>query len=108
MIVTLAVTIVIESIAVAGYAHWRKKPLIHLLLSSASANLFTQTILWITLNTFPRHYLTTLLVAEICILGIEGIILYLYRYNQLKPGEALILSLAMNLASFTLGWFLPV
>jgi hypothetical protein len=108
VIVTLAATIVIESIVVAGYALWRKKPLIHLLLSSLIVNLFTQSILWVTLNTFPRHYLTTLLVAETCILGIEGIILYLYPYNKLKPGEALALSLAMNLASFTLGWFLPV
>ena len=108
MIVTLAITIVIESIVSAGYALWRKKPLIHLLLSSIIVNLFTQSILWFTLSTFPRHYLTTLLIAEICIMGIEGIILYLYRYNQLKPGEALALSLVMNLASFTLGWFLPV
>jgi hypothetical protein len=108
VIVTLTITIVIESIVVAGYALWRKKPLIHLLLSSLIVNLFTQSILWVTLNTFPHHYLIALLVAEICILGIEGIILYLYRYNQLKPGEALVLSLAMNLASFTLGWFLPV
>jgi hypothetical protein len=108
VIVTLTITIVIESIVVTGYALWRKKPLIHLLLSSIIVNLFTQSILWVALNAFLRHYLTTLLIAEICILGTESIILYLYRYNKLKPGEALVLSLAMNLTSFTLGWFLPV
>ena len=108
MIVTLAITILIESMVVSGYAVWRKKPLTHLLLSSILANLFTQTLLWIALTLFPHAYLATLLISEIGIWGMEGLILFYYRYNQLKLGEALVLSLAMNLASFTIGWFLPV
>ena len=108
MIITLSITILVESSVVVGYSFWRKKPLVHLLLSSILANLFTQSLLWVTLNIFPNHYLTTLLITEICIVGIEGFILYLYKYNQLKPGEAMLLSLSMNLASFTIGWFLPI
>ena len=108
MITTLAITIFIESVIIAGYALWRKKPLAHLLLSSILANLFTQFALWVTLNVFTDHYLITLFIVEICIWGIKGAILYLYRYNRLNPGEALFLSLVMNLASFGIGWFLPV
>jgi len=108
VIVSLAITVLIESAVVVGYAHWRKKPLMHLLLSGILANLVTQSILWIVLNKFSDNYLTVLLVSEICIWWIEGLILYLYPYNKLKLGEALALSLAMNLASFTIGWFLPM
>jgi hypothetical protein len=108
VIVSLALTVLIESAVIVGYAHWRKKPLIHLLLSGTLANLVTQSILWIVLNKFSDNYLTVLLVSEICIWWIEGLILYLYPYNKLKLGKALVLSLAMNLASFTIGWFLPM
>jgi hypothetical protein len=48
------------------------------------------------------------LLAEFCIWGIESLILYFYRYNQLKLGEAIALSLVMNLASFSIGWFIPM
>jgi hypothetical protein len=108
VIVTLAITILIESAIIVGYARWRKRHLTHLLLSGILANLITQSILWIVLNKFSDHYLTVLLVSEICIWWIEGLFLYLYPYNKLKLGEALALSLAMNLASFTIGWFLPM
>ena len=108
MIATIAITIFVESGVVVGYALLRKKPLIHILLSSILANLLTQSCLWVILNLFPFHYLSTLLIAEIGIVGVEGFIMYYYKYNQLKLAEAFLLSLTMNLASFTLGWFLPV
>ena len=108
MIATLAITILVESAVVASYAIWRKKPLYHLLFSSICANLLTQVFLWVALNLFPHDYLITLFIAEICIWGIETFILYLYRYNRLTLREAMLLSLAMNLASFSIGWFLPV
>jgi hypothetical protein len=108
VIVSLAFTVLIESAVIVGYAYWRKKPLLHLLFSGILANLVTQSILWIVLNKFVNNYLTVLLVSEICIWWIESLILYLYLYNKLKLGQALVLSLAMNLASFTVGWFLPM
>lgn len=108
MILTLGLTIVIEGVVVTAYALWRKKPLIHLLLSSLLANLVTQSALWLILTRFPDHYLTVLLISEFCICGTEGLILYFYRYNRLRISEALILSLGMNLASFVIGWFLPI
>ncbi|MGD0750674.1 MAG: hypothetical protein ABSA23_04625 [Anaerolineales bacterium] len=108
MISTLAITILVESAIVAFYATWRKKPLYHLLFSSICANLLTQVFLWAVLYLFPQAYLLTLFIAEICIWGIEAYILYLYRYNQLTLREAMLLSLVMNLASFFIGWLLPV
>jgi hypothetical protein len=108
VIATLAVTICIESVTVAAYALWRGKPLKHLLFSSFCANLFTQFFLWIVLTLFSPHYLASLVIAEICIWGMEAFILFIYRHNRLKFREALLLSLVMNLASFSIGWFLPV
>jgi hypothetical protein len=108
VIVTLAITLLIESTIITVYALLSKKPLIHLLLSSVAANLFTQLLLWILLNLFLDHYLVTLFLAELYIWGIESLILYFYRYNRLRLGEAITLSLVMNLASFGIGWFIPV
>jgi hypothetical protein len=108
MIATLAITLLIESLIVIGYATWQKKPLRHLLFSSLCANLLTQSILWIILNLFPHPYIPTLFIAEICIWGMESLVLHLYRFNQLKFQEAMILSLMMNLTSFTIGCFLPI
>jgi hypothetical protein len=108
VIVTLAITLVIESTIITVYALLSKKPLVHLLCSSAVANLFTQLLLWMVLNVFFGHYLVTLFFAELCIWGIESLILYFYPYNRLKLGEAITLSLVMNLASFGIGWFIPV
>jgi hypothetical protein len=108
MIATFAITVLVESIVVLGYGIWRKKPLQHLLLSSFCVNLVTQSLLWGILNLFPHQYITALFIAEICIWGMEGFVLHLYRFNQLNLREAMLLSLAMNLASFLIGWFLPV
>jgi hypothetical protein len=108
VIATLAITILVESTFVVAFAIYRRKPLKHILLSSLFANLFTQSILWGALISFPRRYLEALFIAEIFIWGLEAAILYLYRYNRLKLAEAILLSLAMNLASFGIGWFLPV
>jgi hypothetical protein len=108
LIRTLAITLLIESPLVAGYALWRKKPLVRVLLSSICANLVTQSLLWLALNLFVHRYLVTLFIGEICIVGMEAAILYIYRRNQLKLREALLLSLVINLASFAAGWFLPV
>jgi hypothetical protein len=108
VIATLLVTIFIEGFVVAGYAFFKKKPVAHLLLACLLANLFTQPLLWLALQVFFRHYLPVLFIAEFCIWIVESAILFLYPHTRLRLGEALVLSLAMNLASFAAGWFLPV
>jgi hypothetical protein len=108
MIATLLITIVIESLVCSGYAIHYKKPLGSLLVTCLLANLFTQPLLWIVLEIFFKHYLTALIAAELVIVGIEATILYIIPNNRLRWREAWLLSLAMNLASFFAGWFLPV
>jgi hypothetical protein len=71
-------------------------------------NIFTQSLLWLGLNLFFRQYLLTLMVAEVLIWAIESILLYGVASNGLQLREAFLLSLSMNLISFTIGWFLPV
>jgi len=108
VIETLSITILVEGVVCLGYSIWRRQPVRYLLITSVFVNLITQTLLWVALSLFYQHYLVVLLVAEIFIWVIESILLYGIRINQLKVREALFLSLCMNLASFGIGWFLPV
>lgn len=79
-----------------------------LLVASLLANLLTQSLLWVALVLAPTHYLATLFVMEFLIWLIESAILHLYPGSWLGWKEALLLSFAANLASFGMGWFLPV
>lgn len=108
MILTLAVTLVIESAVALGYAVWRKKPIPPILFTSICGNLITQPLLWILLNLFFQQYLITLLITEILIWFLESVLLYFILWNQLSFKDAIFLSLGMNLSSFVLGWLLPV
>jgi len=108
LIVTLFITVLVEGIIVSGYSIWRRKPLMPILFTSLIANLITQSLLWIGLNLFFQHYLSTLLIAEFLIWMVESVLLYYVPANRLRFTEALFLSLTMNLVSFALGWFLPV
>ena len=108
MIVTLVITILIEGVIVAGYCSWRGKSLGPILFTSIWANLITQSFLWVVLRLFFQHYILTLLIAEIFIWLIESFLLYRFSANQLRLQEATLISLLMNLASFALGWFLPI
>lgn len=97
-----------EGVVGLAYSIWRKKPLRPILITCIFANLITQSLLWIALNHFFRHYLATLLIAEVLIWMIESVLLYYFPANQLRLREAALLSLLMNLTSFAVGWFLPV
>jgi hypothetical protein len=108
LISTLFITLIVEEVVVIVYCTWRRRPLRPLLFTSIFANLITQILLWIVLNVFFRHYLTTLVIAEILIWIMESILLYSIPANRLRFTGALLLSLNMNLASFALGWFLPL
>jgi hypothetical protein len=108
LIATLLITILTESVIALGYCIWRRKPIFPILFTSVGANLITQFFLWEILNLFFQHYLAILLVAELCIWGIESLMLYSIPANQLNFGEAVSLSLSMNLASLGIGWFLAI
>ena len=108
MIDTLFITVMIESTVVLGYSLWHRKPTLPILFTSICINLLTQSLLWIGLNRFFRHYLTALAIAEVLIWVVESILLYIVPANELRWKDATLLSLSMNLSSFALGWFLPV
>jgi hypothetical protein len=98
----------VEGAVALGYSIWRKKPIRPILFTSMIANLITQSLLSIVLNLFFRHYLLTLLIAEIFIWMVESVLLSYMSANRLSLTEAMFLSLNMNLASFAFGWYLPV
>lgn len=108
MIITILITTLLEAVVIILYCTWWRKPLKPILMTGVFANLLTQSILWAALYIFFRHYLTTLIVSETLIWVLEGSILHRITWNRLGPGEALLLSLAMNLFSFGTGLFLPV
>ena len=108
LILTLLFTFLAEGVVVIVYSVWRKKPASFLLFTNVLANVITQVLLWTALRFFFRRYFATLLIAEILIWMIEGVFLYGFRLNRLNLREALWLSLSMNLASFALGWALPL
>jgi hypothetical protein len=108
LILTLFITIIIESVVVIRYSLWGKKPVKPILFTSICGNLITQSLLWAALNLFYQNYLVTLLIAEILIWIIESGLLYSIPANQLSFREAILLSLGMNVFSFVLGWFLPI
>lgn len=108
MIKTLLITIMAEGVVVIGYSIWRRKPIRLILITSILANVLTQSLLWSALSLLFQHYLATLLSAEILIWLTESALLHIFPTNRLRFNEAVSLSLAMNLASFALGWFLPL
>lgn len=108
MIYSLPVTIIIEGLVCLGYSIRNKKPVLSIFITSVLANLITQSLLWSVLNIFFKHYLLTLIIAEILIWLIESLIFYGFRANQLNMKEALFFSLIINLYSFGIGWFLPI
>ncbi len=108
MIASLLATIFIEGLVVLSYAFWKHKPAARLLLASLLANLLTQSILWVVLNLFFAHYLIALIISEVCIWWMESGILRFFPASRLNWQEAILLSLGMNLASFAIGWFLPI
>jgi len=108
LIVTLFITIVVEGVIVLVYSLWYGKPAIPILITAICSNLMTQSLLWILLQVFFQAYLVTLIFAEMLIWVSEGLLLYSIPANRLSFKEAVLLSLGMNLLSFSLGWFLPV
>ena len=108
MIFSLPFTIIIESVVVIGYTLRRRISTGPVLVTGILANLITQSLLWIGLNIFHRHYLPALFVGEILVWMIEALVLHRIPANRLELRESLALSLMMNLASFGIGWFLPV
>ncbi|MCC6300777.1 MAG: hypothetical protein IT314_15940 [Anaerolineales bacterium] len=105
---SLIFTILIEGAVVLAYSILAKRPAIPLLLVSLVVNIFTQSLLWIVLQFFFRHYLVTLFIAEALIWLTESFLLYRLSNGRLDLRSACALSFCMNASSFGIGWFLPI
>jgi hypothetical protein len=108
LIITLFITIIVEGIIASAYSVGRQKPLGSILLTSIVANLITQSLLWVVLNIFFQKYLVALFIAEVLIWLMEGLLLSYVPANKLPFKDAILLAFLMNVASFALGWLLPV
>lgn len=108
MILTLLITLIVESPIAVSYAFRRRKPLLAILGTSICGNFITQSLLWLSLNIFFDQYLAALILVEVLIWSLESLLLYFVAFNQLHITEAMLLSLLMNTASLAVGWFLPV
>ena len=108
MIYTLLITLLIEGMVVLVYSAIRRRPAGDLLLVSFIINIFTQITLWVALRIFFSYYLIALIVAEVLIWLVESVLLHRLSRESLSLSNAVFLSLYMNLASFGIGWFLPV
>lgn len=104
----LPMTIVIELLLAVVYALKRKRPLLITIALTALANVITQYGLWASLNAFHDQDVLELTIGlEIVIWGIEALILYLPQRKDISFKEAALLSLVLNVVSFSLGLLLP-
>jgi hypothetical protein len=90
---TLPVTVLIEGIVVFAFARLKNKPAGNLLRASLFVNVITQSILWISLGIFFRHYLTVLLTGEVLIWLAESLLMQRLSGNQLTWRQSVVLSL---------------
>jgi hypothetical protein len=108
LIATLWITIVVEGVVVLLYSAVQKKPAGRLLIASIIANMLTQSLLWAILQVFFNHYLIALFMMEVLIWLVESLLLFHLSKGQMYLKSAMIVSLLMNLASFGIGWLMPV
>ncbi len=104
----LGVTLVVEIILALVYALWRRQSQTKLLTVVLLMNLITQPALWFTVsNLFGGSSPWPLAIGEVIVWLVEAWVLALALRKQADFGEALALSLVLNLASFGIGLLFP-
>ncbi|MEN8241936.1 MAG: hypothetical protein ABFS17_08450, partial [Chloroflexota bacterium] len=106
----LPLTILIEGVLLAIYTTYRKQPSLIPLTLNLVGNLFTQILFWyLLIESLPggTGWLTLLIIEAIIILT-EALVLYWPQRTTVKFLQALTISFALNLASLTVGLFLPI
>ncbi len=91
------------------YAVWRKHPKLLFLTILLLMNLVTQPALWLTVSGLSGRYPILLVIfAELVVWLLEAAGIYLALRKRIGFGEALLVSLVLNAASFGIGLFLPL
>ena len=105
----LLTTVIIEVLLGLGYALWRKRPLLIVLTTILLLTLATQPALWVTISALNSRYSwIAILIAELVVWLVEALGLFLVQRKSVKFTEMLLLSLALNVASFVIGLFLAL
>jgi len=104
----LLVTIVVELVIGVIYVLWRKRPWLRVLLTILLVNVLTQPVVWLVVKDMRLSMCVGTYALELAVILLEAWILYLVLRKKVKFTETLLLSLAMNLASFGVGLLLPV
>jgi hypothetical protein len=105
----LVPTLISELVLGAIYALWRKHPKVLFLTVVLLLNLITQPALWLTVSGFSGQYpLIVVLIAELVVWVVEAGGIYLALRKRIGFGEALLVSLVLNAASFGIGLLLPL
>jgi hypothetical protein len=105
----LVPTLILELVLGSVYAIWRKHPLILVLTVILLLDLITQPALWLTASGFSGHYsISLVLFSELVVWLVEAGGLFAALRKRIGFGEALIVSLVLNAASFGIGLLLPL
>jgi hypothetical protein len=105
----LVTTMIVELLLGGLYAALRKRPAVLVLTVILLLNIITQPALWLTLSGFSGQYpFIALIFAELVVWLVEGGGIFLALRNKIGFGEALIVSLVLNAASFGIGLLLPL
>lgn len=104
----LVTTLAAELLLGALYVVWRKRPAVLILTVILLLNLVTQPALWLTVSGFSGKYpVIAVLFAELVVWLVEAGGLFLAQRKTIGFGEALLVSLVLNVASFGIGLLLP-
>jgi hypothetical protein len=104
----LMVTIIVELVIGLIYVLWRKRPWLPVLLTILLMNMLTQPVVWLVVKDMRLTMCAGTYVLELIVCLLEAWILYRVLRKSVKFSEILLLSLAMNLASFGIGLLLPL
>jgi len=104
----LLVTLITELAIGLIYVTWRKRPWFSVLLTILLMNMVTQPVLWFLVKELRLSLCIWVYVLEVIVWLVEARILYIVLRKSARFSETLLLSLAMNLASFGIGLLLPL
>jgi hypothetical protein len=105
----LSITLVVELLLGTGYVLWKRRSTSIILTVILLLNLITQPVLWITISGFSGLYpVFLILFAELAVWLVEAGGLYLSQRASMRFQEALLVSLALNAASFAAGSLLHI
>jgi hypothetical protein len=105
----LTPTLITELLLGVIYTFWRILPKMQTLTVILLLNLITQPALWLSVSGFSVHYpILIVLFAETVVWLMEGVGIFLALRKRIGIGEALLVSLVLNAASFGIGLLLPL